>query len=293
MKHFLIVSLILSAFIAIGQAQAETAVERGKYLVEVLGACANCHTPKGPGGDIPEKHMAGGFKIEEPFGVAVSTNITPDKETGIGTWTDQEIIRAIREGKRKDGRTLGPPMPYYLYRLISDSDVKAMVAYLRTLKPIKNTVPPSQYKISLPPAYGPPVTSVPDPPKADLVKYGEYLAGPIAHCSDCHTPMGPEGRRDQSRLFAGGFPFHGPYGTSYAANLTPDKETGIGNWSDEQIMRGIYGVRPDRRVLLPPMPWPYYAGKITDGDMKALLAYLRSLKPVKNKVPPPEPPKQR
>ncbi len=283
---------ILCALIAVGQARAEIAVERGKYLVEVLGTCGNCHTPKGPQGPIAEKHMAGGFKIEEPFGVAVTPNITPDKETGIGTWTDEEIIRAIREGKRKDGRTLGPPMAYYLYRNLSDSDVRAMVAYLRTLKSIKNTVPPSQYKISLPPSYGPPVTSVPDPPKGDPVKYGEYLAGPIGHCSACHTPMGPEGRRDQSRLFAGGFAFHGPFGVSYGANLTPDKETGIGSWTDEQIIRGIYGARPDGRTLLPPMPWPYYAGKIADGDMKAILAYLRSLKPVKNKVPAPEPPKK-
>ena len=79
---------------------------------------------------------------------------------------------------------------------------------------------------------------------------------------------------------------------SYAANLTPDKETGIGSWTEEQIIRGIYGVRPDGRTLLHPMPWPYYAGKIADGDLKAILTYLRSLKPVKNKVPVPEPPKK-
>lgn len=289
----LVVIALLVVFMPPHQAMAETVVERGKYLVEVLAACGNCHTPKGPKGEIREKHMAGGFKIQEDFGVAVSTNITPDKETGIGTWTDEEIIRAIREGRRKDGRTLGPPMPFYLYRNISDSDAKAMVAYLRTLTPIKNQVPPSQYKISLPPAWGPLVTSVQAPAKDDRVKYGEYLAGPIAHCSDCHTPMGPDGRRDQTRLFAGGFPFRGPWGTSYAANLTPDKETGIGKWTDEQIMRAIYGVRPDGRKLLPPMPWPYYAGKIAAGDMRAILAYLGSLNPVKNKVPPPDPPKSR
>ena len=288
MKHALIVFPILPVFLLTGQATAEVVVERGRYLVEVLAACGNCHTPKGPKGDITEKHMAGGFEIKEDFGVAISANITPDKETGIGTWTDQEIIWAIREGKRKDGRTLGPPMPYYLYRDISDSDVKAMVAYLRTLKPIANKVPLSRYKTPLPPAWGPPVTSVPDPPKDDLVKYGRYLAGPIAHCVDCHTPMGPDGSRDQARLFAGGFAFHGPWGTSYAANLTPDKETGIGNWTDAQIAKAIYGVRPDGRQLLPPMPWPYYTGKITDGDLKAILAYLKSLKPIKNKVPPPE-----
>lgn len=281
---------ILAAVIVAAQANAESAVERGKYLVEVLGTCGNCHTPKGPRGSIPEQHLAGGFSIEEPFGVAVSSNITPDKETGIGTWTDEEIIRAIREGKSKDGRTLGPPMPYYLYRHVSDNDVKAMVAYLRTVKPIENRVPRSQYRITLPPSYGPPVTSVPDPPKDDPVKYGAYLAGPIAHCADCHTPMGPGGRRDQTRLFAGGFAFRGPHGTSYSANLTPDKETGIGTWSDGRIMAAIYGVKQDGKRLLPPHPWPYFAGKIAEGDLRAILVYLKSLKPIANKVPPPEPP---
>ena len=282
----------LAALAAFGQAQAQGLVERGKYLVEVIGACGNCHTPKGPGGEIAEKHLAGGFVIEEAFGKAITPNITQDKETGIGSWTDQEIIRAIREGKGKDGKTLGPPMPYYLYRRLSDTDVKAMVAYLKTVKPIKNQVPRSQYKISLPSSYGPPLTSVPDPPKNDPVKYGEYVAGPVAHCADCHTPRRPDGRPDETKFFAGGFPFHGPWGISYSANLTPDKETGIGNWTDEQIMRAIYGVRPDGRPLLPPMPWPYYAGKVADGDMKAMLAYLRSLKPIKNKVPAPAPPKR-
>jgi len=286
MREVFLLALLCVAF-ALDQAQAQPTAERGKYLVEVLGACGSCHTPKGPQGDLPEKHMAGGFKIEEAFGTAVSSNITPDKETGIGNWTDQEIIRAIREGKAKDGSTLGPPMAFWLYRNMSDNDVKAIVAYLRTLKPIKNQVPRSQYKIPLPASYGPPVAGVPDPPKNDPVKYGEYLAGPIAHCADCHTPMGPGGRRDQTRLFAGGFPFHGAYGTSYGSNLTPDKETGIGKWTDGQIIAGIYGIRPDGRQLLPPMPWPYYKGKISDGDLKAILAYLRSLKPIQNKVPAP------
>ncbi len=291
MKIALIVALVVLA--ASGQTQAQTPVERGKYLVEVIGACGNCHTPKGPQGDIADKHLAGGFVIEEDFGKAVGRNITPDKETGIGSWTDQEIIRAIREGKSKAGSILGPPMPFELYRRLSDNDVKAIVAYLRTVKPIKNQVSKGQYKFPLPPSYGPPVTSVPDPPKSDPVKYGEYLAGPVAHCAECHTPRVQGGRPDQTKFFAGGFPFHGPFGVSYSANITPDKETGIGNWTDQQIMRAIYGVRPDGRPLLPPMPWPYYAGKIADGDMKAMVAYLRSLKPIKNKVPAPEPPKKK
>jgi len=283
---------ILGLLVGVGHAEAQAPVERGKYLVEVLGACGNCHTPKGPKGDLPDKLLAGGFVIEEEFGKAIASNITPDRETGIGSWTDAEIIRAIREGKGKDGKTLGPPMPYYLYRKLSDNDVTATVAYLKTVKPIKNQVPKSQYKVPLPPSYGPAVTSVPDPPKTDLVKYGEYLAGPVAHCAECHTPQNPPGRPDQSKFFAGGFPFHGPFGTSYSANLTPDKETGIGAWTDERLIRAINGVKADGKPVLPPMPWPYYAGKIADADMKAIVAYLRSLKPIKNKVPAPQPPKK-
>ena len=132
---------LVAIFVAIGQAEAQTSVERGKYLVEVIGACGNCHTPKGPNGDIAEKHLAGGFVIEEAFGKAVGRNITQDKETGIGGWTDEQILRAIY-GVRPDGRALLPPMPwpYYAGR-ISAGDMKALVAYLRSLKPIKNKVP--------------------------------------------------------------------------------------------------------------------------------------------------------
>src|SRR5215470_13092332 len=103
-----------------GAAAAQSQLERGQYLVEVLGACGNCHSPKQPGGEVPGKHLAGGFEIPETFGVAVVPNITPDSETGIGRWKDVEIIRAIREGKGRDGRTLGPPMPYGLYRSLAD-----------------------------------------------------------------------------------------------------------------------------------------------------------------------------
>jgi mono/diheme cytochrome c family protein len=133
---------------------------------------------------------------------------------------------------------------------------------------------------------------VSESPKENPITYGAYLAGPIAHCLTCHTPLGSDGRLDLTRPFAGGRPFHGPHGTSYSSNLTPDKETGIGPWSEAQIIQAIYGVRPDGRALLPPMPWPYFAGKIAAEDVQALLAYLRSLQPITNKVPPPEPPKQ-
>lgn len=275
---------------AVSFAAAQTPVERGKYLVDVLAACGNCHTPKGPtGSEVPGQQFAGGFRIQEAFGIAVASNITPDRETGIGAWSDDEIVRAIREGKSRDGRTLGPPMPYHLYRDLSDTDVRAMVAYLRTVPPVRHAVERSRYTIALPASWGPPVGRVPDPPRTDAVQYGRYLAGPVAHCAECHTPRGASGGRDASRLFAGGGEFHGPWGTSYSTNLTPDAETGIGKLTDEQVVAGIYGVHRAGRPALPPMPWPYFAGKIADPDLKAIVAYLRSLKPIRNVVPTPAP----
>lgn len=272
-------------------AAAETPVERGRYLVEVIGACGNCHTPKGPQGDLAGKHLAGGFRIEEAFGVAVASNITPDRETGIGAWGDAEIIRAIREGRGPDGRTLGPPMPFYLYRGISDRDVKAMVAYLRTVPPVRNVVAPSHYLVALPVSYGGPVGTVPDPPRGDRLRYGEYLAKNVAHCADCHTPRTADQRPDLARLFAGGFAFKGPFGVSYSANLTPDPETGIGRLTDAQIVAGIYGTSVHGRAVLPPMPAPYYAGKIKEDDLRAILAYLRSVPAIHHAAPAPRPPR--
>src|SRR3954469_59985 len=148
-------------------AQAQTPLERGTYLMQSIVACGNCHTPKGPQGEVPGMELAGGFTITDAAFTAVAPNITPDPETGIGKWTDAQIITAIREGKRPDGSIIGPPMPIGFYRGMSDSDAKAIVAYLRQAKPVKNAVAKSKYNIPLPPSYGPPVANVADVPKTD------------------------------------------------------------------------------------------------------------------------------
>ncbi|MFC0386511.1 c-type cytochrome [Muricoccus vinaceus] len=250
---------------------------RGRYLVESIAGCGNCHTPQGPDGNLPGLTLAGGMVFDEKPFRAVSSNITPDPETGIGRWTDAQIILAIREGKRPDGTIIGPPMPIELYRGLSDRDVAAMVAYLRTVPPVRNAVAPSEYRIPLPPAYGPAVASVPDPPADDPVVRGRYLAGPVGHCVECHTPMGEGGRRDWSRIGAGGQTFEGPWGVSVARNLTSHPEAGLGGWSDAQIHRALrQGVSADGRRLFPPMGFQYYA-KMNDDDMRDLVAYLRSL----------------
>jgi mono/diheme cytochrome c family protein len=293
-----VVMVLVVALIAIGgwlglPSHGQVQLERGKYLVEVLAACGNCHTPKDADGEMPHKHLAGGLEIREAFGVAVTSNITPDPDTGLGRWSDAEIVRAIREGISRDGRTLGPPMPFHLYRSLSDRDVQAIVQYLRTVPPVHNAAGRSRYTIPLPASHGPAPGAVPDPPRADLVKYGEYLAGPVAHCIDCHTPHGADGRPDRARLGAGGTAFRGPWGTSYAANLTADPETGLGRLNDGQIIAALYGIRRDGHRILPPMPSAYYAAGIAADDVQALVAYLRSLPPVRNPVPAPEGPDRR
>jgi mono/diheme cytochrome c family protein len=266
-------------------ARAETLMERGTYLMSSIVACGNCHSTRGKDGFVPGMEMAGGLLLKEKVMTAFAPNITPDRETGIGAWTDAQIIIAIREGKRPDGSIIGPPMPIELYRGLSDDDAKALVAYLRALKPVRNKVPKSVYRIPLPPSYGPPVGHIATPPKSDKLRYGAYLAGPLGHCMECHTPMIGGGRRDYAeRSGAGGFHFSGPWGEVVSANLTPDRETGLGKWSDAEIKRAITsGVRADGSSLSPPMGYGFYKN-ISGADLDALVAYLRSLKPVNNKV---------
>lgn len=277
--------IALGILAAAGPGAADELVERGEYLVETIAACGNCHTPKGPQGEIEGMALAGGFVIEEEPFTAVAPNITPDEETGIGGWTDEEIVDAIREGRRPDGTIIGPPMAFAFYRGISDRDARAMVAYLRTVPAVRNETKPSEYRMPLPESYGPPVEDVKAPPRDDAVAYGEYLAGPVGHCMDCHTPRQANSPMlDTERMGAGGFPLSAPGGHVLSANITPDEKTGIGAWSDAEIKRAITeGVRPDGTELSPPMPFGYYA-KMTEDDLDAIVAYLRSLPPVENAV---------
>lgn len=261
-----------------GPSAAETPLERGTYLMNGIAACGNCHTPQDQNGPIPGMELAGGLLIEEPGFSVLTPNITPDMETGIGGWSDAELIRAIREGIRPDGSLIGPPMPFEVYHGLSDGDVTAIIAYLRALDPVQNEVPPADYPFPLPPAYGPPVGSVPDVDPADQVAYGAYLAGPAGHCISCHSTPGETGAPDViNQLGGGGMEFHGPWGVSVGPNITP---TGIGHYSDEELSTIITtGVRPDGSRVLPPMPVGYYAN-MTDADVDAIIAYLRTLQPL-------------
>ena len=279
-SNFIKAGILILGCLFVLPVQAETLLERGTYLMKSIVACGNCHTPKGPNGEIAEIELAGGFKIEEKPFTAIASNITRDKETGIGNWTDKQLIKSIREGIRPGGSLIGPPMPYEFYRELSDRDVKAIVAYLRNVKPVKNKVVKSVYRIPLPKSYGPPVGNVADIDSGDKVKYGRYLTGPAGHCLSCHTPM-IKGQFDfENQLGRGGQPFEGPWGISIARNITSHKSDGLGSWTDAEIKKAItQGIRRDGTKLFPPMGYHYYKN-IRDDDLSAIIAYLRTIKPL-------------
>lgn len=261
----------------------ETLLERGTYLMKGIAACGNCHTPKNSdANEVEGMAYAGSFVIESPNFKAYAPNITMDIETGIGGWTDEEIIRSIRDGIRPDGKLIGPPMPSPVYALMSDRDVKAIVAYLRTVKPVKNVVPKTEFRITLPSSYGPPVVTVPEVSKDDPIAYGRYLTYALGHCFDCHTPL-EDGKYNFDRIGESGRMFDNIFGlgfTTVSLNITPHKLFGLGEWSDEEIKRAIVeGISRNGRSLVRAMPFPNYQ-KVTEEDMNAIVAYLRSMKPL-------------
>ncbi len=260
-------------------AAAETLLERGDYLMNSIAACGNCHTPLGPEGPVEGMEFAGRFVIEMEAFTAYAPNITPDEETGIGTWSDDEIIDALRNGRRPDGSIIGPPMPLLLYRGISDRDIAAIVAYLRAVPAVRNQVPKTIYRVPLPPNYGPTVDHVAEVPADTGIGYGAYLAGPLGHCMECHTPIIRGKPLFDSHLGAGGNSFNGPWGGSVSANITPHPVDGIGGRSDQEIKDAIsLGRRPDGGHMLPPMGYGYYKN-LSAADLDAIVAYLRSLEP--------------
>lgn len=265
-------------------------VKRGEYLANKVMNCMECHTGADPVTHAPiaEKFGMGGKYFGPEMGLPgkiYSSNLTSDPKTGLGNWTDGEILRAMREGVAKDGRALFPIMPYVNYRTMSDEDAYAIVAYLRTLEPKENQVPSRtlDFPMSLIVNTIPKPLDGPVPPApTEKVAYGQYLFNQ-ASCTDCHTPM-EKGQPIEGKFAAGGTKFQLGDHTLVVPNITPDPETGIGKWSDAQIKAALQtGVRPDGRALSPLMPWQYYNG-LTDQDVDALVAYMRTIKPVSNPI---------
>jgi mono/diheme cytochrome c family protein len=271
---------IAALLVAATNVNAQAPLERGKYLVEGILTCGNCHTPRGPGGvlDVAKRH-AGGPQVWETDEYKVHpSNITMDKETGIGGWTAAQVKAAIHDGRRPNGQQISPQMPYPFYKIFTPADLDAVVAYVRSIPAVSRKVEAPVYKVKQMAFEIPPGAEKPMPASAmqDPVKKGFYLAT-IGHCMECHTPA-VKGRRDfKNALGTGGERFPGPWGESVSRNITSHKENGIGAWSDDEIKRAItQGVRKDGTKLRPPMGFQWYA-TMTDADLSAIVAYLRTV----------------
>lgn len=269
-------SMIAGAGSATAQANGDL-VARGDYLVNTIMTCQNCHTPMGPNGPDFSRAMSGGLLFDEPPFKVVASNITQDKETGIGGWTDAQIKHLLRTGQRPNGVQIAEVMPTAFYGILTERDMDAIVAYLRTIKPVKNKVADPVYKIQLPhhlfPGGEKPYTEA---MLTDKVKNGFYLAT-IGHCMECHTPFGAKGKDFVGDLGKGGMEFPGPWGKSVSANITSSKTKGLGDWTDAQIKAAItQGVSKGGHKLKPPMGYPYYA-RMTGEDIDAMIAYLRTV----------------
>jgi mono/diheme cytochrome c family protein len=264
-------------------------LQRGRYIATALSGCSYCHTPHNwtaPGTPFVEGIEGAGEIL--PYanlpGRIVAPNLTPDPETGAGRWTDDQLARAIREGVGHDGRALFPIMPYSRYREMTDEDLASVVVYLRSLPAVRNQLPPTE--IIFPVKYL--IRGVPEPltspvneaAATDPVKRGAQLVN-LAGCADCHTPQ-VRGETVPGMEFAGGFSLPGPWGSISAANITPDA-SGISYYDEALFLEVVHTGQVKARTLSPIMPFMVYKN-LTDEDLNAMFAYLRTLKPVKHRV---------
>jgi mono/diheme cytochrome c family protein len=272
-------------------------IARGKYLFDAVSACGDCHSGRDltrvGGPFLPD---AAGEGMELPFGGLpgriVATNITPEAFTGIGSWSDGEKIRALREGISRDGHPLFPIMPYTNYRFMSDQDAESVVAYLDNLPPIKNALPVT--KVTFPVsllirAIPQPAGHIETPAKADTLRYGQYLAT-LGYCLECHT-QDDRGKLRADQKFAGGKAFDSPIGRVISANISPDRATGIGNWTEDMFVERFKAYQRTADSLPPKatagtftvMPWLSFS-QMEESDLRAIFKYLKTQLPVVNKV---------
>jgi mono/diheme cytochrome c family protein len=265
-------------------------LERGRYLSNAVSGCSFCHSEHDwskPDRPIPPGREGVGEVM--PFvglpGRIVAPNLTSDTQTGAGTWTDDQLGRAIREGIGHDGRALFPLMAYERFRHISDEDLASVVVYLRSWPPVRNELPkteiifPVKYLIrSVPERLTGPVVR---PDTSDRVVWGRYMVT-IGGCEDCHTPQDAHGQGIAGMNFAGGSVFEEPGDKAAATNITPDP-TGLSYYDEALFLKAIHTGYVGARKLSPVMPYAFY-GNMTDDDLKAIFAYLRTVKPVNHRV---------
>ena len=260
---------------------------RGEYIVRSVAVCGHCHAADPRNADGP---LSGGFAFRNwRLGTIRASNLTPDPATGLGAWSDAEIVRAIRSGEDREGKVLAPVMPYEWFRGMSERDALAVARYLKSLPPVRNEVenrPNLVYRAARVFMLGPKdPTAATAPRPGPTPEYGRYLANHVSLCADCHTPRGGlQSAPDRDRLFAGdatppqGFPAN-------PSNLTPDLDTGIGQWDEEDFLRTLRtGINPRGDTLHAFMPWRELR-RMTDDDLRAIYRYLRTLRPIHNPVP--------
>ena len=273
-------------------------IARGEYLANHVSVCIDCHSTrdwtKFSGPVIEGTFGKGGEKFDRETagvpGTFFARNITP---YNLKEWTDGEIYRMITTGVRRNGKAVFPLMPYLSYGTMDPEDVKSIIAYLRTLKPIEGAYPDAEFEFPMNlivPTIPKDATPVTRPDPEDTLKYGEYMVK-IAGCADCHTRI-VKGEPVPGMRLAGGFEFKLHSGDVVrSANLTPSHETGIGLWTQEDFL-GKFKVYRDSvgrnkpvalHELNSVMPWTMFAG-MTDGDLKSIFRYLRTVDPVENKV---------
>ncbi|RRB04666.1 c-type cytochrome [Larkinella rosea] len=280
--------------------QADSAqIARGGYLANHVAVCIDCHSQRDwsriAGPIVPGTEGKGGEPFTHDIGFPgnyYAKNLTP---THLSDWSDGEIYRAVTTGVSKDGHALFPVMPYLNYGQVDPEDIKAVIAYVRTLKPIENPSIPSSESdfpmnliINTIPAK---TAGSKRPEPADSVAYGKYVLT-FAGCGECHTPVDDKGQPLPGMSMAGGRPFAMPPGVVRSANLTPDSETGIGKWTKEAFIARFKAAEKDdfkhpislqHDEFNTVMPWRMYAG-MSEQDLGAIFSYLKTVAPVKNTV---------
>lgn len=273
-----------------GGAPLPDLVAKGKYVFAASGGCG-CHTETGK---AATGLNAGGRRFDAPFGTVYSTNITPDRQTGIGDWSDDQIIAGIRLGRRPNGERIIPVHPFMTFNGLAEEDLRALVAYLRSLPPINRPNQPKRITVPLfesvfLPAWLAAFVSkeIPPPqaPTSGLAR-GEYLVRVVGHCGECHTPRGVTQAVDNSRFLAGNA--KGPE-NSVVPNITPDKDTGL-TWSEDEIAHYMgTGNTPSGDVaggLMMEIIQGTSVGykDMTKADHLAIAQYLKTVPPIKLKV---------
>ncbi|MDD5391251.1 MAG: cytochrome c [Gallionellaceae bacterium] len=284
-------AIALTAGLAVsiaGGAWADAPMSRGEYLYKLSG-CENCHTDREHDG----ARLGGGRKLETPLGVFYTPNITPDKDTGIGRWSEADFIRALREGKRPDGANYYPSFPYTSYTRLSDADMKALWGYLRAVPAVRQADEPHELPWYL--RWRPLLTfwkwlyfdaGAYQPVAAKTAQWnrGAYLVQGAAHCGECHTPRNLLGGYRKGYLLAG--TMTGPEG-AVVPNITPDKQFGIGRWKRPELVQYLSsGIRTDGDCAGSLMAEIIDNGLkyLPPGDLEAIAAYVAEVPAVANPV---------